>query len=75
MIRQQHRRIKEDSMKDDEIMTATEFENEMKKIQEQYNGDIELVHYYMDELMAKLLKKLGYGKGIKVFESQRKWYA
>ena len=32
------------------------------------------VHIEMDELLCKVLKSLGYGEGIKIFENTNKWY-
>ena len=32
-------------------------------------------HDEMDKLMCKLLRELGYGDGVDVFERQEKWYS
>ena len=54
------------------IMTPDEFEARMKEAAEE---DGETGHRLADELMAKLLTSLGYGKGVEVFEKMGKWYA
>lgn len=56
-------------------MTPNEFYDEMSEIKRIYGGDQEMVHVYMDECMCELLRNLGYGKGIEVFENTAKWYA
>ena len=38
-------------------------------------NDKEDRHRVMDRLMCDLLRKLGYGDGIDVFEKTSKWYA
>lgn len=37
--------------------------------------DPELTHAIMDGLMCKLLRELGYGEGVDIFEKSEKWYA
>ena len=37
--------------------------------------DFEIAHSNMDDLMVKLLRTLGYGESMDVFEMQDKWYA
>jgi len=37
--------------------------------------DREGAHYEADNLMCGLLRRLGYGDGIDVFEEMDKWYA
>jgi hypothetical protein len=37
--------------------------------------DAEERHSRADELMCNLLKQLGYGKAVEVFDSWEKWYA
>lgn len=55
------------------IMTPEEFKNEMQKLDE--NGDTEVSHSNMDDLMCDLLESLGYKEGIKIFKASEKWYA
>lgn len=54
-------------------MTCEEFTAKMLKLQQM--KDVEYRHKTMDELMCKLLRQLGYGDGIAVFEKTSKWYA
>lgn len=56
-------------------MTPKEFAEEMKKIQNEFHNDRERRHREMDYLMCDLLKSLGYGDGIKIFDKTGKWYA
>lgn len=39
------------------------------------NGDEEISHIEMDELMVMLLRSLGYGEAMDIFEAQGKWYS
>lgn len=67
------------SVEDDEetpeehLMTPEEFAKEMQDAYCKY--DKERSHIKMDRLMADLLRQLGYGEGIDVFENTDKWYA
>lgn len=54
------------------LPTPREFLNMM---QSEKSGDIEVAHGNMDDLMVKLLRTLGYGDAMDVFEMQDKWYA
>lgn len=49
------------------------FTNEMRRIER--NNNTELAHIFADELMCKLLRELGYGEGIDIFEKMDKWYS
>lgn len=42
---------------------------------EGFDYDEESSHSSADILMCELLKELGYGAGVEVFEKARKWYA
>jgi hypothetical protein len=53
-------------------MTPEEFKERMEKCRSE---DIEAGHGYADDLMCELLRSLGYGEGIEVFENMEKWYA
>jgi len=54
------------------MMTPDEFEEEMRK---RSDADwVDTDHMRMDELMCELLRSLGYGKGVEVFEGTQKWY-
>lgn len=58
-------------------MTPKEFKEEMQKIvdKEDADGDREKCHVEADALLCKVLKQLGYGDGVKVFNDLGKWYA
>ena len=64
-----------------EIMSSSEFADEMRAIitknmaVRQHKYDIEAGHAVADHLMCELLKSLGYGEGVEVFENMKKWYA
>ena len=49
------------------------FANEMRRIDR--NNDTEMAHILADELMCKLLRELGYGEGVDIFEQMDKWYS
>lgn len=55
-------------------MNPEEFKEAMKKARDSY-CDKEYSHVDMDELMCKLLRELGYGEGVDIFEKAEKWYA
>lgn len=59
-------------------MKPDEFEQKMLEIKNEYyynDDDEEVCHEKFDELMCALLRKLGYGKGVDIFEGTPKWYA
>lgn len=56
-------------------MDAEQFEAEMSLIKETYSDDEEALHIAYDNLMCEVLRGLGYGKGIDIFESSTLWYA
>ena len=60
-------------------MTPEEFKKEMLYAQNirRTDGrfDQEYAHRYMDRLMCDLLRELGYGEGVEIFEDTPKWYA
>lgn len=55
-------------------MSPSQFEKEMRKIHDNDDFDTEDKHRYMDNLMAEVLKELGYSKGIQIFVDTDKWY-
>ena len=79
----------EDTEKDDSpessvshIMTPEEFAKAMKKASDNLNDttghpyyDEEDAHSKMDGIMADLLRQLGYGEGIDIFENTNKWHS
>lgn len=56
-------------------MTPEEFADKMEAIRDDPNGDTESDHAKADDLMCELLRSLGYGDGVKIFEAMEKWYA
>ena len=66
---------------DNRIMTPEEFAKKMKKISDNLKCqndayyDEEDAHSKMDGIMADLLRQLGYGEGIDIFENTNKWYS
>jgi hypothetical protein len=55
------------------IMDAKEFYDEMLRISKEY--DFAERHFYADDTMCDLLRELGYGDGVDVFENMGKWYS
>ena len=53
-------------------MTHDEFERRMAEV---VPLGIEDRHVAADRLMCEVLKELGYGDGVAIFESMGKWYA
>lgn len=59
-------------------MTPEEFKQKMTDAYHDHyevNDDEEVVHYVMDGIMCELLRDLGYGEGIDIFNNTPKWYA
>ena len=59
-------------------LTPEEFKQKMKDAYDKYwteKEDEEAVHDVMDGIMCDLLRQLGYGEGIDIFENTPKWYA
>ena len=54
-------------------MTPEEFAKKMEELS--LNGDIEEAHGNADDLMCELLRQLGYGEGVQIFQEMEKWYA
>ena len=54
------------------MMTPEEFERKMKEIAKERHVDDR--HYEANCLMANLLKELGYGNGIDVYDEFDKYY-
>lgn len=85
----QKKTSEEDTEKDDSpessdshIMTPEEFAKAMRKISDNLNAPTGNAHYNeedahleMDGIMADLLRQLGYGEGIDIFENTNKWYS
>lgn len=62
-------------MNTEAIVGHQDFAKKMERIESMYDGYHEKTHSAMDKLMCKTLKSLGYGKGIKIFEESKRWYA
>lgn len=56
------------------VMSPDDFFERMVGI-DQFYKDKELKHAVADELMCEVLRRLGYEKGIQVFDNMDKWYA
>ena len=56
----------------DIIPTPKEFAITMQSLK---GGDLEISHVEMDDAIVKLLRQLGYGEAMDIYESQHKWYA
>ena len=39
------------------------------------SGDQETAHWMADQLMCDVLRQLGFGAGVEIFENMPKWYA
>lgn len=62
-----------------EVMTPEQFAEKMRDLyNDSYNrkamGVVE-AHEKADALMCELLRSLGYGEGVEIFEAADKWYA
>ncbi len=51
------------------------FTTEMQKAYQKYGDDEEIAHSMMDGIMCEILKKLGFAKGVEIFNETPKWYA
>lgn len=56
-------------------MTPEDFANRMRLIEIREADDPEAAHSDADDLMAQVLRQLGYGVGIDIFHALKKWYA
>ncbi len=59
-------------------MTPEEFAVQMREAYEHHyveNDDEEYVHIVMDDIICNLLRQLGYGEGIDIFNNTPKWYS
>ncbi len=52
-----------------------EFTAAMQEAYRKYGDDEEIVHSMMDGIMCETLEKLGFAKGVEIFDEARKWYA
>lgn len=58
-----------------DVMSPDQFVEQMSSISKDLGGDPEMCHIYMDKCICGVLKALGYGDGVEVFEKAKKWYA
>ena len=59
-------------------MSPEDFATKMREAYEIHwlkEGDEEVVHIVMDGIMCNLLRMLGYGEGVDIFNSTPMWYA
>lgn len=56
-------------------ITAKGFMIAMQEIKNEQEFETEVCHSLMDKLLCRTLVSLGYGDGVKVYESTSKWYA
>lgn len=56
------------------MLTPEEFCKEMENLRNDLDSDEEVFHICADGLICDLLRELGYGDGVDVFESTSKWY-
>lgn len=56
-------------------LTPAELLAEMKALYDARNYDEEGCHQQADALMVEVLRALGYGAAMDVFEAAHKWYA
>jgi len=54
-------------------MSPEEFKEAMQ-VQAEHKYDPECTHSNMDKLICNLLRELGYGEGVDIFEKAEKWY-
>ena len=63
------------------MITPKEFEERMLAIEKEFGsypdsyGYEEDFHVEADALMKKLLRELGYEKGVEIFDRNNKWYS
>lgn len=74
--------VEEDMLDDfedeNDPMSPEEFAIQMREAYETHwmkAGDEEAVHIVMDGIMCNILRQLGYGEGIDIFDSTPMWYA
>lgn len=51
------------------------FTAEMQEAYKKYGDDEEIVHSVMDGIMYETLDRLGFTKGVEIFDEAPKWYA
>lgn len=51
------------------------FTEKMQEAYKKYGDDEEIVHSMMDGIMCETLDRLGFTKGVEIFDEAPKWYA
>lgn len=78
IFEEDHDETLEESSSDTAPMTPNEFAAKMQEAYETHyvkENDEEVVHIVMDGIMCDLLRQLGYGEGIDIFNNTPMWYA
>ena len=57
-----------------EAMTPQQFTEAMRSLLHRTSLEPEAAHLEADQLMCELLRQLGYGEGIDLFDGLQKWY-
>ncbi len=57
------------------VTTPDEFYEELVAIQKKRQDDTEMLHYDADTVAMRVLKELGYGKGVDLFWDFPKWWS
>ena len=57
------------------MMTPEEFTNKMRELYDKPYIDVEIEHAEANDMMCDILRELGYGEGVAIFEGAVKWYA
>ena len=78
-----HLKNKYEEPGENHVLTPEEFTKAMNDISDKLANppkyrpyyDEEDAHMEMDDLMLDLLRSLGYGDGVDIFENTNKWYA
>lgn len=70
------RAVRKDEAEESELekeFSEKGFAHEMRILSR--SNDIEMAHILADALMCNLLRELGYGEGVQIFEDMKKWYS
>ena len=57
------------------VTTPEEFLNKMLELKAKRKSDPELLHEEANDLLCAMLRELGYGEGVDVYDSMEKWYS
>lgn len=56
-------------------MTPQQFKEEMERTYPARGYDPECAHSHADYIMMQILRQLGYGEGLDIYDKAEKWYA